>query len=155
MDLYEELLGLVDALTRGGVDYAICGGIALAIHGHPRFTKDIDLLVRLEDVDAVLAAVATRGFDLLAAPMAFGAGTPQERHVRRVSKAEGAELLTLGLLIVSPALDEAWRGRGAVEWRGRRLRAVSASGLVHMKRLAGRDQDLLDVKKLEGRSGEG
>jgi hypothetical protein len=44
MDLYDELRSLVAALDRQHVDYAICGGIALALHGYPRFTKDIDLL---------------------------------------------------------------------------------------------------------------
>jgi len=148
MDLYEELLGLIDALTGAGADYALCGGVALAIHGYPRFTKDIDLLVRPETLSAVMEVAESRGFDVAAAPMVFAAGTSEERHVQRVSKVEGEEFLTLDFLLVAPVLEEVWRDRGAVEWRGRRMQVVSAMGLAHMKRLAGRDQDLVDLKKL-------
>ena len=40
LNLYEELLGPVDVLERSGLEHAICGGVALAFHGHPRFTLE-------------------------------------------------------------------------------------------------------------------
>ena len=93
---------------------------------------------------------------LPADPMTFGAGTPTERVVHRISKVSDGEHLTLDLLLVSPALEKAWEDREIYEWKGRPVRVVSVTGLAHMKRLAGRDQDLLDLKKLgipnEGKS---
>ena len=60
-DLIAELEQLVDALHADAAEYALCGGLALAVHGHPRATKDIDLLVRAEAVlDAHLEAAAAR-----------------------------------------------------------------------------------------------
>ena len=50
LNLYEELKALATAFDAGGVDYALCGGLALAVHGHPRATKDIDILVRRGDL---------------------------------------------------------------------------------------------------------
>jgi len=41
MDLYEELFALTKALDAGRLSYALCGGLAVAIHGAPRFTKDV------------------------------------------------------------------------------------------------------------------
>ena len=149
MDLREELLALVDCLEAADLRYAVCGGIALAIHGHPRFTKDIDVLVLAADIDAVVRAVATLGFDLDSGVLPFDAGGPNAREVRRISKAEGTELLTLDLLIVSPILEPAWESRGLFEWEGRQVPVVSRAGLAAMKRLAGRDQDLLDARMLE------
>ena len=148
MDLYGEFLGLIDALADAGLDYALCGGIAAAIHGYPRFTKDINLLVREEDLDQILDTVRMLGFKLPAFAMRFDQGKPQEQRVRRVSKVQGEELLTLDLVLVGPFLEEAWSGRELFEWKGRHVQVVSAEGLAQMKRAAGRDQDLLDLKKL-------
>src|SRR6185436_1111527 len=150
MDLEEEFLALIDKLNRDGVEYGVCGGIALAIHGFPRFTKDIDILVRPEDLDRVFSVAAERGFNIAARPLRFDVGTPKEREVRRISKIEGEDVMTLDLLLSTGVLQEAWRGREAFEWQGRVVKTVSAQALIRMKRIAGRDQDLLDVRRLEG-----
>lgn len=149
MDLTLELEALLDALARARIPYAVCGGVALAIHGAPRFTKDIDLLVRSDDRDAIVVLIRDLGFDLPALPMTFGVGTPKAREVQRVSKIAGGQTLTLDLLVVGPALEPVWRGREVVEWGKRRIQIVSREGLIQMKRLAGRPQDLVDIDALE------
>lgn len=60
-----ELEALVDALNGDGVPYALCGGLALGIHGHPRTTIDIDLLVEAADVSRALVVAKRVGFDIL------------------------------------------------------------------------------------------
>lgn len=154
MDLRDELLRLADRLEAAGIEYAVCGGLALAIHGFPRFTKDIDLLLRREDLERAVEAVAGIGFDLDAGVLPFDVGGPGEREVRRISKTDGAEVLTLDLLVVGPVFESAWRTRGTFAWEGRRLPVVSRQGLAAMKRLAGREQDLLDAKRLEASDDE-
>lgn len=150
MDLQEEFLALIDALNRDGAEYGVCGGIALAIHGFPRFTKDIDVLVRPQDLDRIVAVAAIRGFIVAANPLRFDIGTPKEREVQRISKIEGEDVMTLDLLLARGVLEDAWNDREVFEWEGRVVQAVSAQALIKMKRIAGRDQDLLDVRKLEG-----
>ncbi len=49
VNLVDELLGVTRALEAAGIPYAICGGIAVTIHGATRTTKDIDLLVERAD----------------------------------------------------------------------------------------------------------
>lgn len=62
MDLYAELSALVHGFDAAGIDYALCGGLALAVHGRSlvRFTKfagseplmlDLLLVARLQEVD--------------------------------------------------------------------------------------------------------
>jgi len=138
------------ALDVAGVPYALCGGLAVAVHGHVRATKDIDILVLSADRDRALAAVAQLGFDVPAAPMTFGAGTSAERTIQRVTRLTGAEALTIDFLLVGPAYEQAWAERESYEWAGSPLRVVSRAGLVAMKRLAGRAQDLADIERLEG-----
>ncbi|MEW5743190.1 MAG: nucleotidyl transferase AbiEii/AbiGii toxin family protein [Myxococcota bacterium] len=148
MDLLEELAHLVDALDRERVDFALCGGLAVNIYGHVRATKDIDLLVRREDVDRIRDAATQIGFKLRSGRIPFGAGTKDERELWRVSKTEGASLVTLDLLVVTPVFEPVWQTRQSVEWRGRRLGIVSLDGLARMKRLAARKQDLADLEAL-------
>jgi len=138
----------VDALLARGVGFAICGGIAVTIHGAPRFTKDIDLLVPDAELERALGVARECGFVLPAAPMVFDAGLPAERHIRRLSKADEGDLLSLDLVLVHPGFGEVWSSRLLVEWEGRVVPVVSAAGLAVMKRLAGRPQDLLDLESL-------
>jgi len=155
MDLIEELLGLVDALNAEGVEYAVCGGIAVAVHGHPRFTKDIDLLVQAADLARIEAAARGRGFTLAGVPMRLGVGTPNEREILRLTKAVGSEALTLDMLLVGEALLDVWRTRTRLKWQGRELGVVSRDGLLRMKRLSGRGQDLADIEALTSRPAGG
>ena len=116
MNLQEEFLALIDALNQAGAEYGVCGGIALAIHGYPRFTKDIDVLIRPADVARISAIAAERGFHIAANPLRFDAGKPTERQVRRISKIEGEDVMTLDLL-----LAEGSSQRGTIlVWESRR-----------------------------------
>lgn len=130
--------------------YAVCGGIAVTIHGHVRATKDIDLVIRPEDRERALAVVASLGFDRAALPMTFGAGTPTERELQRVTKLEEGESLTIDFIIVGALYEEAWSQRETYEWEGTRMTVVSREGLLAMKRIAARKQDLADIERLEG-----
>ncbi len=146
MDLYDELRGLVAVLEQQHIEYAICGGVALALHGYPRFTKDIDLLILAADCDRVLEIAERRGFLDPAGRIPFENG-----DVYRTSKIVGTDILTLDILLVNAALEDVWNGREVYCWRELDVQVVSSQGLIKMKRMAGRGQDLLDVEKLESR----
>jgi hypothetical protein len=49
MKLKEELLKIAARFERSGIDYALCGGLAVVVHGYPRLTKDIDALERMKN----------------------------------------------------------------------------------------------------------
>ena len=154
MDLHIDLGRLVDALSRVRIEYALCGGLAVAVHGFPRSTKDIDLLVRPEDAPRIVSAVASIGFTLDAGELPFGWRGPHPRRVRRISKTEGPEVLTLDLVLLPPWLANVWDSREVIWWEGRELTVVSRDGLLEMKRIAGRPQDLADIARLTGESDE-
>lgn len=110
LNLFEETMALLTDLERHGIPYAVAGALALAIHGVPRATTDIDLLVRLEDVDATLRVASSRGFGVQALPMRFSDGL----EVRRSTKVDAAEMLTLDLLLVNDNLEPVWPSRERV-----------------------------------------
>ena len=141
---FEETTALLAELERHGVPYAVAGALALAIHGVPRATTDIDLLVRREDVEAALRVASTRGFSVSALPMRFLDGL----EVRRSSKVEAAEMLTLDLLLVDENLEPVWAGRERVPTERGDVWVVSRAGLIEMKAWAAREQDLADIRRL-------
>ena len=63
MDLYQELILVVDCLEAAQIEYALCGGLAVAVHGYPRFTKDIDLLIQPENLSSVRELLAAGGYN--------------------------------------------------------------------------------------------
>jgi len=148
MELVQEFERIIDALASRGIDHAVCGGLAVAIHGHPRATRDIDLLLLECDLPAALEAVGSSGYILGGGLLRFGLGTPDERRVFRVSRASGPDLMTLDLLLVRDTRDPIWTSRERAQWRGRELVVVSRAGLIEMKRRAGRPQDLADIDRL-------
>jgi hypothetical protein len=153
MNLVDELYAVVAALTKAGVRYAVCGGVAVTIHGATRSTKDIDILVMPADVSRALEAVRPLGYVFAAVPMTFGVGTNCERHVQRVSKVEGNEHLLLDFLLADAAFEGALDDRVQVPLSEGPLSVVSRATLIRMKRLAGRAQDVADIEKLEASDG--
>ena len=148
MDLVDELHRIGNALQEAGVSYAVCGGLAVTIHGAPRTTKDIDLVVDPNEIDSVLEMVRPIGYRFAAAPMVFDRGTAHERRVQRVTRVHGEHALTLDLLAGEGYLEPVLAGRRRVDLPAGVLWVVSRDGLATMKRVAGRPQDLRDLELL-------
>jgi hypothetical protein len=149
--LLEEFKSITNALNDAGIDYAVCGGWAMAIHGLPRATMDIDLLVLSKDVDKIWSVAQNLGYDVEGLPLHF------DVEIRRISKIDKSskQLMTLDLLLVGDAINDVWEKRELVDWSEGSSWVVSADGLIKMKLLAGRKQDLADIEKLREASDEG
>jgi hypothetical protein len=148
LDLLEELKSVIGCLDDAGVPYALCGGLAMAVHGYPRATVDIDILVLAEDLARVEEAARPLGFDVPAKPMSFRSGAVE---IRRISKVHASgQLLSLDLLLVTPTVQQVWERRQAMEWDFGRITVVSRDGLMFMKSLRGSGLDQDDIKLLRG-----
>jgi hypothetical protein len=147
MDLLNELKGLITKLDEEKIQYALCGGLAMAIYALPRATLDIDILVEPGSLNKTKQVVHELGFTVSAKPMRFHDG---KVNIDRVSKIESGtgEILSLDLLIVTPEIKKAWETHTKVEWEGGTLSVVSPEGLILLKsfRRSGQDQD--DIKYL-------
>jgi len=154
MDLVDEFRALVEALEAAGIEFAVCGGLAVAIHAQPRATMDIDLLLRSEAVDATRDVIRELGYTIEAGPMVIRPGVVE---IHRMSKPDpdSGDLLSIDLLLVTAGLEAVWAGRERVGWEHGELPVVSREGLIEMKRLRGSGQDLDDIRVLEaGRDDE-
>ncbi len=61
--LLDELSQLIFALDENKIEYAVCGGLALTIHGFSRATFDIDILIRPESLEKAYEIVALFGWE--------------------------------------------------------------------------------------------
>ena len=150
VDLYAELVAVTRELDADEVPYALCGALALAVHGAPRATKDLDFIARIEDRDRVRTALRRAGYVYEALPMEFSSGI----EVQRFSKLVDSEPLMVDILWATGSLEPIWARRERVTWQQGELSVVSRADLITLKLTAGRPQDLADIQtlaKLEGR----
>ncbi len=146
MTLYGELRSVLAALDQAGVGYALVGGLAVAVWGAPRATKDIDLLVQPESLARAKAALRACGFTLEALPIEFKDGTTLQR-VNKVDK-EGS-LTTVDFMLVNPNLAPAWESRIRLPFADGEVVVVAREALIAMKALAARPQDVADIQNLQ------
>ena len=144
MNFFDELRALVAALEAAAIDYAICGGVALAIHGAPRATQDIDLLLRPEDLDRLRVVARGCGFAFESLPMDFASGLTMQRFTKLID----GQPLMLDVLLVGPTEERVWADRLTAAFEGGPIRVVSRAGLVTLKAAAARPQDLADLQRL-------
>jgi hypothetical protein len=145
LDLRTALDVLTTSLDEAMIPYAVCGALALAIHGHPRATKDIDLVTPPDQIAALKAVARVHGYTIEALPMTFSASGIT---VHRVSRLVGSQILTLDILDGSGALAPVWNSRERVDTARGPVWVVSRQGLITMKLAAGRPQDLADLAQL-------
>lgn len=133
-------------LTSHQVRFVLVGGHAVAIHGYPRYTADLDLFVEPTPDNARRLRAALLEFGL-------GRATPDE-----VSLATAGKVFMIGRLpmrvdlltrISGVEFDEAWNAREIVETSAGPTAVLSAPHLIANKRAAGRPKDLADVAALE------
>jgi hypothetical protein len=149
LDLFEELVALIDALESRRIEYAVCGGLAMAIWGLPRATVDIDLLIERESLAAIEEVAASLGYIFKANPMNFHGGAIVIHRVTKIDPA-GGDVLILDLLLVTPAVVDAWENRTRVEWDRGVISVVSREGLAKLKSFRRSGTDLDDIKRLQG-----
>ena len=148
LDLRDELFRITDALSAAGIEYALCGGIAVIVHGYPRMTQDIDMLVDPRELDNARTAVTNIGYTLESDRIPFDVGKSTERIIFRFTKVVGQDYLSIDFILVNDFLADVWRDRQHLQLDNRDLRVVSREGLAKMKRAAGRSKDLADLEQL-------
>ncbi|MDQ2936233.1 MAG: nucleotidyltransferase family protein [Acidobacteriota bacterium] len=148
LDLYDEFHKLVRLLEEHEIAYALCGGLAMAVHGRPRATIDIDMLILAESLQRVVPLVAKLGYDVRGSDLSFAKGAIEIRRVSKIDS-ESGDLLSLDLLLVTPEVRSVWESRIKLSWEGGKLSVVSQSGLISLKLLRASGQDLDDIKALQ------
>ena len=146
-ELNDDFRDILVALVEAEVVFLIVGAHALAVHGLPRATGDIDLLVKPTPDNAKRVLEALRAF-----------GAPIDAH--GVSEADfttpgtvyqiGLPPRRIDLLteITAVSFDDAWQDRTQTTIAGLELAVLGRQSLLRNKRALGRPKDLADIAAL-------
>jgi hypothetical protein len=151
---------LVAALEAHGVRYALVGGVAVNLHGVPRMTYDVDIVVAMDEASLVACRVALTQLGLQCGlPIALESLSSdderrrleRERNLIAITFTDSNNPLREVDVLIAPSVDPdgivARRiARSAGEYS---VWLASVDDLLRMKRRAGRPQDLADVAHLE------
>lgn len=144
MDLAAELDAVLATLLAAGVPYALAGGLAVAVWGAPRATRDIDLLILEADIPRATSALEAAGFPFVSPRVVFRDGM----ELVRVSRIRNKVVMKVDLMVVGAPLMAAWNSRREVETNRGPTWVISRDALMDLKRTAGRPQDLYDIQRL-------
>lgn len=148
-NLNRDFRDILSSFNTERVEYLVVGAYALAAHGLPRATGDIDLWVRPTPANAQRVERAL---------IAFGA--PADQFNRSDFESDDL-ILQLGVppgrvdvitSIASVSFDEAWPNRIIVELDGISVPVLGRDELLRNKRAVGRPQDQADVARLEAQA---
>lgn len=150
-ELPEDFRDLLLELADAGAEFVLLGGHAVAFHGHPRATKDMDVLIRANasNAERVYRALTAFGapleaFQVGATDFATYDGVLQiglpPRRIDILNRADGI------------TFDEAIAERAGFTLEGRTIPVIGRAALVKNKRASGRAQDIADIEALTQKS---
>lgn len=145
MDLAPDFDEFCALLTAHRVDFVVVGAHALAFHGAPRFTGDLDILVQPTEPNGqrLLDAIAAFGFPTTAlTPADIATGT------KVVEMGVAPVQINVMSHIDGVTWDEVWESREEGPLGTRRVAFIGRQAFLRNKRAAGRPKDLADVDAL-------
>jgi len=150
MKLQKDLREFIELLNSVAAKYVIVGGYAVAYHGHPRFTGDIDIFIEASETNALKMEEVIRRFGF------------QETGLTARDFMQPDSIVQLGLppnrIDLITSLDEvnfaeAWADRIEASLDGTPVRVISKDLLLRNKRASGRARDIADIEEITGEAG--
>ncbi len=144
--LNQDFKEFIQSLNDNGVRYLVIGGYAVAFHGHPRYTKDMDVWIAMDAENAAnmvkaleqfgFASLGLQAADFLMPDQIIQLGYPPNR-IDVITTAAGVDFETC------------YAARVQSEVNGVPVNFIDLENLKRNKKAAGRHQDLADVENLE------
>jgi hypothetical protein len=127
------------------VRYLVIGGVASVLHGVPRATFDLDILIDPTDDNALrlLSALADAG---------FGTATMTNAHeilAHEITVFNDRVRIDVQTHTPGLSFQDAWRRRKTITYHGQDFFILSKEDLIASKQASGREVDLEDVHMLE------
>ena len=143
--MLNQLKDVFASLEQHRVRYVVIGGIAAVLHGVPRATFDLDILIE---------ATIENARNLLSAFESARMGTASLTTAEDVLAHEVTifqDWVRVDVQTRTPGIDfeQVWKSRETMNFQGQEFYVLSKSDLIASKRAAGRPQDLEDVRLLE------
>jgi nucleotidyltransferase AbiEii toxin of type IV toxin-antitoxin system len=147
LNVFDEFKIIAKKFQESQLAYALIGGVAMAFHGEPRFTKDIDFLIEKDALETICNILTECGYFKSSEPWTF-----RNTHLtlHRFAKAFGEDIFIIDVLVAGEK-----RHRKIIK---NALRAKSENGIVFvaqkedliwMKQIRNSKQDQADIERLE------
>ncbi|HEU5247284.1 MAG TPA: hypothetical protein VFU09_09365 [Candidatus Udaeobacter sp.] len=146
MSLSKDWKEFLELLNSRGVDYVIVGAHSLALHGRPRYTGDLDILVRSTPENARLLVGILNEFGFAQSGFKEADFLQPQQLIQLGHAPTRIDLLTS---ISGVGSDEAFASKVSAELDGIPVFVLGKDALVRNKRAVGRPQDLVDIDALE------
>ena len=146
MRLSNDLREFLESLNSRGIDYVIVGAHSLAFHARPRYTGDLDILVRATSENAAKLVDLLNHFGFGDAGFKESDFTEPERLIQLGRAPNRIDLLTS---ITGVTSDEALTSKVPAELDGVPVFILSKDALIRNKRAVGRPQDIADLDTLQ------
>jgi len=146
MELSPDLNELLRSFRSRNVEFVVVGAHALAFHGYPRFTGDLDLLVRPTDDNAERIVHALEDFGFVDLGLAVSDFTRPDAVVQLGHPPARVDILTA---ITGVSWDDASAGSIEVTLGEYPVPVLGLRELIANKRSTGRTRDLADLEALE------
>ena len=143
--MLNRLQDVFASLQAHKVKYVVIGGIAAVLHGVPRATFDLDILVEAtpENVERLLHAFLEARLGTAALT------TPEDVLAHEITVFNDRVRIDVQTSTPGLVFQDAWQKREIMSYEGQEFYVVSLEDLLASKRAAGRDKDLEDVRMLE------
>ena len=143
--MINRLVDVFASFERRGVNYIVIGGIAAVLHGVPRATFDLDLLIEAtpENASRLLSALDEAGFATASLT------SPDDLLAHEITIFQDRVRIDVQTSTPGLSFESAWPRRVEMSYQGQRFYVVSKEDLIASKRGAGRAKDLEDVRLLE------
>ena len=145
MEIQQDFKDLLELFNAHKVEYIIVGGYALAFHGAPRYTGDIDIFVKPDDENAarIMSALEVFGFGSVGL-----AAQDFERPGQVVQLGVPPVRIDIITSISGVSWDEAFSNRAAGQYGEIQVHYIGHEQFIINKKAMGRKKDLADLEAL-------
>ena len=146
MEIQQDFKELLELLNAHNVEYVIVGAYALAFHGVPRFTGDIDILVKPDSDNAKNIIAALKEFG-------FGSLDLNESDFNAPDKVVQLGVAPVRIDLITSLTGVSWQKAYSTKVAGKygdlKVYYLSKDELISNKKTLGRKKDLADIEALE------
>ena len=146
MTLSKDSREFLESLNFRGIEYVIVGAHSLAFHGRPRYTGDLDILVRATPENAAKLVDLLNNFGFAHSGFKESDFTRPEQLIQLGRAPNRIDLLTS---ITGVTTEQALASKVEAELDGIPVFILSKDALIRNKRAVGRPQDIADLTMLE------
>ncbi len=145
----KDFLEFISLCNKHEVEYLVIGGYAVAIHGYPRYTKDIDVSIRISGKNSAAMIKVIKEFGFASLNLTSEDFTKEGGIIQL-----GYEPLRIDIIndLNGVSFENALKNKKVVIYEGISINFISCEDLIRNKKSAGRSQDMVDIEKLKSRN---